>query len=99
MSLVPNSDTMKSLDPGGAKSMTADPTAAIGEGTPAIRPANSSPTPSAASAATMPEIAASPRGTVPGARGDGVSARSGWTILTGVTSLMRPVSRLRVTFP
>ena len=79
--------------------MTADPTAAIGDGTPAIRPANSSPTPSAATAATMPEIAASPRGRVPGARGEGVSARSGWTILTGGTSLMRPVSRLRVTFP
>ena len=77
LSLVPNSETMKSLDPGGAKSMTAAPTAAIGEGTPAIRPANSSPTASATSAATMPAIAASPRGTAPGPRGGGVSAAFG----------------------
>ena len=96
LSLVPNSDTMKSLEPGGAKSMTADPTAAIGEGTPASSPANSSPAASATSAATMPASAASPRGatgaTVGAAIdsvGAGANARVGW--------LMRAVSATQVT--
>ncbi len=87
---------MKSFEPGGAKSMIAAPTAAIGEGTPTTIPANSSPTASATSAVTTPAIAASPRGATAGAvtagvAGDGTAgeADTGW--------LMGSVSVARVT--
>ena len=58
LSFVPNSATAMSFDPGGAKSMTAAPTAAIGEGAPVRNAAMSSPTASAAPAATIPDTAA-----------------------------------------
>ena len=81
---------MKSLEPGGAKSMIAAPTAAMGEGTPTISPANSSPTASATSAETAPAIAARPRGARRGTAmrlgpgGGRTTADAGW--------LMAPVS-------
>ena len=65
LSFVPKIATTISLEPGGAKSMTAAPTAATGDGAPVTNAATSSPAASATAAATTPESAASPRGTRP----------------------------------
>ena len=97
LSLVPNSETMKSLDPAGAKSMTAAPTAAIGEGMPTIRPANSSPTASATIADTAPAIAASPRGARATVEACWPPATPEVLAEAGAGWLMAPVSRSRVT--
>ena len=98
LSLVPNRETIRSFEPGGAKSMIAEPTAAIGEGTPAIRPANSSPTASATSAATDPASAARPRGAT-GTDGEAATGSTGAVPGTGMGWLMGAVSVPRVTLP
>ena len=58
LSLVPNRPTMRSLAPGGWRSMTSWPMPATSEPAPARRPARSSEVPRAAAAAAMPPMAA-----------------------------------------
>ena len=72
LSFVPNSATITSLDPGGAKSMTAVPTAISGDGVPAVRAATSSPV---ARAAAGRDHAGEGRGTPGGERAAGSTGR------------------------
>ena len=63
LSFVPNRATTNSLEPGGAKSMTAVPTAISGDGAPPADSAEmSSPAARAAPAAMTPDRAAAQRG-------------------------------------
>ena len=69
LSFCPNRPTTTSFAPGGWRSMTVEPTAVTGDGAPGRSPATSSPTASAAPAATRPARAASGQGARRWARG------------------------------
>ena len=92
LSLVPKSETTKSLAPGGWRSMTACPTAATSDVAPGRTPASSSEMPSAAAVATTPAIAAVPSTRLAARAGCGPSRDVRAALLT------EPSSRLGVTF-
>ena len=88
LSFVPNSATITSLDPGGAKSMTAVPTAISGDGAPAVSAATSSPVARAAPAATTPDRAAAPPGGRSAPAGIGRAWRGRLASAGGTVSVM-----------